>query len=176
MVYLQYEPGYNHANYGIFVVYVIYILHITGIYAVYIQYILKHPWLIQGYSYFFFNSGQSRDTRRLVPSIRRQTRRIRPARHGVRTPGLHPELPKAKNIQRFSKPMHTNLLVTSSVSWRLPEWKQTPIAQCKAKLSFCNWVSRAWKNRSDVVRFRDRINRTLKNGKNNPNVQRSKAK
>ena len=115
MVYLQYEPGYNHANYGIFVVYVIYILHITGIYAVYIQYILKHPWLIQGYSYFFFNSGQSRDTRRLVPNIRRQTRRIRPARHGVRTPGLHPELPKAKNIQRFSKPMHT--LVTSSVSW-----------------------------------------------------------
>ena len=30
-------------------------------------------------------------------------------------------------------------------SWR------TPIAQCKAKLSLCNWVSRAWKNGSGVV-------------------------
>ena len=141
-------------------VYLVYILDITGIYAVYIQYkSLTDPGI-----YLFlllFNSrqlGYPRDTRRLVPNIRRQTRRIRPARHCVRTPGLHPELPKAKNIQRFSKPMHTNLLVTSSVSWRLPEWKQTPIAQCKAKLSFCNWVSRAWKSGSYVVQFRGRIN------------------
>ena len=60
MAYLYYKPSCNSANYGISVVYLVYISRITGIYAVYIQHILKHPWLIQGYtySYFFFNSRQ----------------------------------------------------------------------------------------------------------------------